>query len=34
MSVLETMSYRIPNLTTKIGGIPKLITGNKEGFFD
>ncbi|MFN6834361.1 glycosyltransferase family 4 protein [Enterococcus hirae] len=32
MSVLETMSYGIPNLTTTIGGIPKLITDNKEGF--
>lgn len=32
MSVLETMSYGIPNLTTTIGGIPKLITDNEEGF--
>lgn len=32
MSMLETMAYGIPNLTTTVGGIPQVITNDWNGY--
>lgn len=32
MSILETMASGIPNLSTKVGGIPELIQHNRNGY--
>lgn len=32
MSILETMGYGIPNITTCVGGIPKVITSGENGY--
>ena len=32
MSILEAMSYAIPVVTTRVGGIPEIVKDNKTGF--
>lgn len=32
MSLLEAMSYRLPVISTRVGGIPELIDDDKDGF--
>lgn len=31
MSILETMSYGVPNLTTNVGGIPQVLRDGENG---
>ncbi len=32
MAILETMAAGIPNVTTKVGGIPELIQSGENGY--